>query len=122
MSSLLSPADAAWFTDDRMEAATAQMQEGLAPGDAGLWEDTEAQFAPWGFEIENVSVPVQLWHGAQDRMVPVQHGRWLAAHLPDVEAHLADADGHLTLFDRVPEVHDWLLRRLRSRPAGRPRG
>jgi hypothetical protein len=45
-------------------------------------------------------------------MVPVQHGRWLAAHLPDVEAHLSETDGHLTLFDHVPEIHDWLLRHL----------
>jgi hypothetical protein len=46
LSSLLSPADAAWFTDDRMREATAQMKEGLEPGDAGYWEDTRAQFMP----------------------------------------------------------------------------
>ena len=53
---------------------------------------------------------MQVWHGIHDRFVPVQHGRWLAEHIPGSEAHIGDDDGHLTLLTRrVPEIHERLL-------------
>ena len=63
----------------------------------------------WGFDLGDIKVPLQYWHGRQDRFVPFQHGEWLVAHIPKVEAHLTDDDGHLTLSERrIPEVHSWL--------------
>jgi pimeloyl-ACP methyl ester carboxylesterase len=108
-STLLSPPDVAWLTEERVAFLLASIKEGLAPGDEGWWEDGVADLDGWGFEFDAIAVPVQVWHGAQDRMVPFQHGEWVAAHVPGVEAHLTDTDGHLTLLDRVPEVHEWLL-------------
>ncbi len=57
-------------------------------------------------------MPVQVWHGRQDQFVPFQHGVWLAAHVPGAEAHLEDAEGHLSLLNRVPEIHRWLVGHL----------
>jgi pimeloyl-ACP methyl ester carboxylesterase len=72
-----------------------------------------AHSSPWGFELSDISVPVLLMHGRQDRFVPFGHGEWLAAHVPGVEARLFDHDGHLTLLaSRIPEVHAWLADRL----------
>lgn len=85
--------------------------DGLAPGDEGLWEDGCAVLEPWGFDLEAIRVPVQLWHGKQDQFVPFQHGQWLADHIPGVDAHLTEEDGHLTLIARLPEIHAWLLER-----------
>jgi pimeloyl-ACP methyl ester carboxylesterase len=109
-STLVSPADAAVLSGELASFLVAHLQEGLAPGDQGWWDDGVAEVAPWGFALETIDVPVQLWHGAQDMFVPLQHGHWLAEHIPGVEAHFSDSDGHLTLLvDRVPEVHAWLL-------------
>ena len=64
----------------------------------------------WGFELEEIKTPVQLWHGAQDRFVPVSHGEWLAERIPGVDARIHDEDGHLTIqLERIGEVHAWLL-------------
>lgn len=110
MASLLSPTDAAALTLDIATELVAAGQSGLAPGDEGWWEDGVAHLAPWGFEVSDIKTPVQLWHGAHDQFVPFQHGQWLAARIPGVDAHLSDTDGHLTLaVNRVPEVHAWLL-------------
>jgi pimeloyl-ACP methyl ester carboxylesterase len=39
------------------------------------------------------SRPVQLWHGAEDRFVPIAHGRWLAERIPGVDARLLGGKG-----------------------------
>jgi pimeloyl-ACP methyl ester carboxylesterase len=109
---LLSGADLAALNDDLAEYMVSSMKDGLEPGDQGWWDDACADMADWGFGFADISVPVQLWHGEQDRFVPFQHGQWLAAQIPGVEAHLTQADGHLTLLDHVPEVHEWLLERF----------
>lgn len=107
--SLLSPADIAALSNELTTFLVTSMRDGLAPGDQGWWDDSCAHLEPWGFNFDDITVPVQLWHGAQDRFVPFQHGQWLAGQIPGVEAHLTEADGHLTLIGRVPEVHEWLM-------------
>jgi pimeloyl-ACP methyl ester carboxylesterase len=78
------------------------------------WIDDDFVFLePWGFELDDIRTPVQLWHGAQDRFVPLAHGQWLAERIPGVEAHLSEQDGHLTIqLERIGEVHAWLLERF----------
>ena len=107
--SLLSPVDQAALSSELASFLTTSMKDGLAPGDQGWWDDGCAHMAPWGFSLDAIQIPVQLWHGRQDRFVPFQHGQWLSEQIPGVDAHLTEADGHLTLISRVPEVHAWLL-------------
>jgi pimeloyl-ACP methyl ester carboxylesterase len=113
--SLLSDTDAGVLTGDLAELFVRHFQEGLAPGDQGWWDDSVSHLTPWGFELAAIRVPVKIWHGRQDRFVPVQHGEWLAEHVPCAETDLSDTDGHLTLLvNRIPEVHEWLLSHLLS--------
>jgi pimeloyl-ACP methyl ester carboxylesterase len=110
LKSLLSPADAAVLTGGFAAYLDACTRSGLAPGGEGWWEDGCAHLEAWGFDFDDVAVPVLLLHGRQDQFVPYGHGVWLAAHIPGVEARLTAEDGHLTLSQhRVPEVHEWLL-------------
>jgi pimeloyl-ACP methyl ester carboxylesterase len=54
-------------------------------------------------------VPVQIWHGEQDRFVPVSHGRWLAERIPGVDAHISASHGHVSLIGScIPDVHAWV--------------
>jgi pimeloyl-ACP methyl ester carboxylesterase len=52
---------------------------------------------PWGFDVGQVAVPTTLWHGTEDRLVPVTHGRWLAARIPGVVAHFEEGEGHASV-------------------------
>ncbi len=87
----------------------AQSAEGFKAGVDGIIDDSLADFEPWGFDPSSVRVPVQVWHGREDRFVPFSHGQWLAAHVARAEAHLEQNEGHVTLLvNRMPEVHAWI--------------
>jgi pimeloyl-ACP methyl ester carboxylesterase len=110
---LLTPVDAAVATADFAVYLLENANRAMAGGVAGWLDDDLAFTLPWGFDIETIRVPLLLWHGDQDRFVPLAHGRWLAERIPGVEARLTAGEGHLTLFEhRVPEVHAWLLERM----------
>jgi pimeloyl-ACP methyl ester carboxylesterase len=97
MASLLPPVDLAVLTAEYGEDNAANMDHGLSRGDEGWVADLAALTSPWGFDLGDITVPVELWHGTVDQMVPVAHGRWLAEHLPTAQVHLEPGQGHLSL-------------------------
>jgi pimeloyl-ACP methyl ester carboxylesterase len=114
---LLPPVDREVLTGDRAEHSKANLDRALAPGIAGWRDDDLAFVRPWGFEISDIRVPVLLWQGVQDLMVPVAHGRWLADRIPGVEAHISEPDGHLSIVvGRLGEIYDWVAARVQGRP------
>jgi pimeloyl-ACP methyl ester carboxylesterase len=109
LKSLLSPVDAEALTGELARWLAYCDHDGLAAGDQGWWDDGVAHLTGWGFDLRDIRVPVKIWHGRQDRFVPVQHGQWLAANVPGAQADISDRDGHLTMVARIGEIHDWLL-------------
>ncbi len=87
------------------------VQQAVAPGIEGFWDDSVAQLTPWGFDVAQISVPVLLLHGAQDQGVPISHGQWLAAHIPGAEARFIDDEGHALGEGHMEDVHAWLVER-----------
>jgi pimeloyl-ACP methyl ester carboxylesterase len=105
MRSVLSPPDVAALTGEVAREAFEDMDRALAGGVDGWLDDDLAFVRPWGFAPEDLRVPVHLWQGGQDLMVPPAHGDWLAARVPGVHAHLLPGEGHLTLHvTRVADV------------------
>jgi len=107
--SLISDADRVILTDELVGFLRAQLRDGFKAGFDGYIDDGLADAKPWGFDPISVKVPVQVWHGRQDRFVPFAHGQWLAERMPQADVHLEQDEGHLTLVvRRVPEIHRWL--------------
>jgi pimeloyl-ACP methyl ester carboxylesterase len=110
LQSLLTPVDRTALTLELTEYFTLCWRDALRAGIDGWCEDERQADRPWGFRLDDIRVPVLLWHGRHDLFVPFAHGEWLAEHIPGVDARLSDEDGHLTLFvHRIPELHAWLL-------------
>ncbi|BCJ28433.1 alpha/beta fold hydrolase [Actinocatenispora sera] len=97
MSTLLPAVDRAVLTDEYGEDMTAGFHEALRTGIDGWLDDDLAFVTPWGFALDSISVPVSVWQGSEDLMVPYAHGEWLAAHVPGVRAHLVSGEGHLSI-------------------------
>jgi pimeloyl-ACP methyl ester carboxylesterase len=107
---VLSPPDVAVITGELGEFLLASIQVGLDGGVDGWLDDDLAFVKPWGFDPATIEVPVQIWQGEQDLMVPLAHGEWLAGHVPGADRRISPQDGHLTITElHMGEVHAWLL-------------
>lgn len=83
-------------------------REALRHGDEGWYEDDAAFLSPWGFDVSKIRIPVALWQGTGD--LTVEHGRWLAEHIPGADAHIVDGEDHSNIEMRhEDEAWDWLL-------------
>lgn len=115
---LVSAADRDVITADFADYLAAMFRAAVSTGIAG-WRDDDVAFASdWGFPVEQAGqVPVAVWQGTEDLMVPPSHGAWLAGHIPGARPHLLPGQGHLTLVRGYGTVLDDLLG-LAGRPAG----
>lgn len=97
-----------------------ELTHSLSTGLWGWFDDDRAIFRDdWGFDLSEIRVPLSLWHGAQDRFIPIAHGRWLAGHL-GADVHLLQDRGHLSLsLGSYGEILDTLLAHS-SAAAGAP--
>jgi pimeloyl-ACP methyl ester carboxylesterase len=83
---------------------------GLAQGVDGWFDDDLAFRADWGFSLGDIRVPVTIWQGDEDRMVPAGHGAWLAEHVPGARFALRPGEGHISIaVDGYGEILDDLL-------------
>ena len=93
---LIDDVDRASLSGDFAEFAAANMHEGLRDSYLGWMDDDLAFVRPWGFELDAFEVPVHIWQGAHDRMVPFAHGEWLAGACRGACPHLLPEHGHLS--------------------------
>ena len=97
MATLLPQVDRDHLTDEFGEDLAANFNEGLRNGVDGWVDDDLAFTGPWGFDLASITVPVAIWQGSEDLMVPYAHGQWLATQVPGVRAHLLEGEGHLSV-------------------------
>ena len=69
----------------------------LCAGD-GWIDDDIAFIQPWGFNLSEISVPVLIWQGDQDLMVPHAHSYWLEKHIPTSKLNFVPGHGHISLI------------------------
>ena len=107
---LVSPVDVAALTGDFAAHVAQSFHQAVGNGIWGWFDDDLAFTRRWGFDLQGIGVPVFVWQGGQDRMVPFAHGRWLAAQLPTATARLLPDEGHLSIaVARFGEVIDQLV-------------
>ncbi len=94
---IISMVDEASLSGEFGELLAASFREAFRNGLWGWRDDDLAFVAPWGFDLASIEVPVSIWQGAQDLMVPFAHGQWLTGHVPTARAHLHPEHGHLSL-------------------------
>ena len=113
--SILPDVDQAALTDQFGADMAESFHEALRVSVDGWLDDDLAFIAPWGFDLNEISVPVSIWQGSLDLMVPYAHGQWLGRTIPGVDAHLRDGDGHLSiLLGAIDQMLDGLVDSVRD--------
>lgn len=81
----------------------AMIAEGLRQT-KGAVDEYRVFVEPWGFDSSDISVPVRVWWGDQDRLVSRQLIDALVKPLPVCELTVVPDAGHFVAFDRWPDV------------------
>jgi len=91
-------------------------------GERGGLDDLVLASRPWGFDLGQVPMVVNLWFGGRDVNVPPAAGNYLARSLGRSEARYYPDEGHLSLiWNRFEEILTGLLAtadREGDRPVG----
>ncbi|MGH8092151.1 MAG: alpha/beta fold hydrolase [Chthoniobacterales bacterium] len=103
---LLQPCDARVMRDiAAFEACFESQRQAWRASADGLMVDAEIYAQPWGFPLEEVRVPVRLWHGKNDRSFHWKLAASLGQRLPHCNARLVEGEGHYSLPIRhMPEI------------------
>jgi pimeloyl-ACP methyl ester carboxylesterase len=81
-------------TQAEREALMADVTEALRPGLRGFVYELVVLTRSWGFPLEEIAVPVDVWHGDTDAATPLSMGQTIAARIPTAELHVVEGVGH----------------------------
>jgi len=109
LGTLAPPVDRAALTGEEAEVTAQSFRHAGRQGIVGWLNDDLTHTRPWGFSVGDIAVPVAVWQGTEDMMVPFAHAEWLAAHIPGVRAHFEQGEGHISLRAQMPRILDELL-------------
>jgi pimeloyl-ACP methyl ester carboxylesterase len=95
---LLQPCDADVLRDTRaFEACFESARQAWRGSAEGVITDAEIYAQPWGFDLEEVRVPVRLWHGTKDRTFSFRLSEQISERLPHCRLRLIENAGHYSL-------------------------
>ena len=80
------------------------VREAMRQGPRGFAWELHTFMKPWGFALSSIRVPVELWHGEDDRSTPIGMGRSLAETIPNVNARFLPNEGHFLCHDHFEEI------------------
>jgi pimeloyl-ACP methyl ester carboxylesterase len=99
------PQDRAIITRPEVRACLIDgLVDAFRGGGRGVAHELVLFGSPWGFPLQEIRLPVRLWHGQADALVPPAMGRRIAASIPRCEAVFVPRAGHYWVFDHIEEL------------------
>ena len=105
------PADRTFLTEwGPPDHALAFVREAMRQGTEGCVQDYRIFGDPWGFSLEEIRVPVQIWEGSDDNTGPPGYRAFLAQHIAHATVTVVPGEGHLSLLPhQAPAIFAALL-------------
>lgn len=79
------------------------VREATKQGTRGAFHESLLSVTDYDFRLQDIQMPVQLWHGEADQNIPVEMARFAVSALPKCEAKFYSNEGHLSLFKKHAE-------------------
>ena len=101
----LSPPDARVMEDELiLSGLLPTFGEAFVQGVAGYAQDITVQAQGWNFDVGAIRCPVGVFHGEQDTIVPISHGRHTADVIAGAELTTFPEHGHISMITEVPAI------------------
>jgi pimeloyl-ACP methyl ester carboxylesterase len=92
------------------DLALAFVREAVRQGTDGCIQDYRIFGDPWGFALEEIEVPVDIWEGSDDRTGPPGYRAFLQQHIAHATVSVVRGEGHLSLLPhQAPAIFAALL-------------
>lgn len=99
--SVLPEADRAVVSDPEVQKGFLNaIREAMRQGTRGAFHESLLSVTDYGFRLQEIQMPIHLWHGEQDQNVPVAMARFVESAVPKCEAGFYPDEGHLSLFKK----------------------
>jgi pimeloyl-ACP methyl ester carboxylesterase len=72
-------------------------------------QDFKMEIRSWGFRLDDIKIPVHVWHGDADRNVLVANGVYQADTIPNSTLHLLADEGHALFHDHFDQILDHVV-------------
>jgi len=79
------------------------VREAMRQGSRGAHHESLLTITEYGFRLQDIQMPLLLWHGEADQNIPVEMVRYAASAIPKCEAKFYPNEGHLSLFKKNAE-------------------
>ena len=80
------------------------VKESFRQGSKGPALDALLQYRDWGFDLREISIPVHIYHGTEDKFVPIQFSEALSKILPHSTLKTYPELGHFSILNMVNDV------------------
>jgi pimeloyl-ACP methyl ester carboxylesterase len=79
------------------------VREAMRQGTRGAFHESLLTVSDWGFRLQDINMPVLLWHGEKDQNIPAAMAHYAATTIQNCEAGFYPEEGHLSLFKKHAE-------------------
>ena len=80
------------------KAIITAVQESFRQTLKGPSSDMKLLFKPWRFKLQDIQVPVTLWHAELDTQAPIAHAKIYESLLPHLNLKLIKNEGHISVM------------------------
>jgi pimeloyl-ACP methyl ester carboxylesterase len=102
--SLLPDDELALLETPRFEGYFENLDEMVKDGSKGAYWDARVFLREWGFDCEDIEVPVFLFYGTGDQNVPIQMGEYYRDAIPNTDATFYEGEGHFIMYSRANQI------------------
>lgn len=110
MRAKLNPSDRQCLQGQYLDILTRQLREGYRQGYVGVQEDIRYLSKPWPVQWHALTLPIQIWHGQEDRIVPIGQAKMLSQTWAHARYHEIPNRGHFLAFDE--DIAESILQEL----------
>ena len=97
----------------------AALKEGFRQGGKASSRDVVQLMHDWSFELSEINIPIDIWHGKHDYHVPLALGKRFTEHIKNTRLFIKEEQGHYMFYTHWSEILDELLNKSVENGTGR---